>query len=245
MRPRRDFPWQLDQARQCARCLHDGHATAASEGVAAFERDDKIEALVQDPRKRMRGIESEGAQDREQLVLEVVPHPGLLLGSPLGAPYEADLVAFELGDEHLIENPVLILHQPVRDLGDPFEYLVRRHVFRTRLHRARSDLFLQARHADLEELIEVGSRYAEEAQPLEQRRRRVLGLFEDAPVELQQAELAIDIELWLLERFGGLKFGNAHGKRICEKYNVSKMLQNNYDNSMTFPPRADQQGGNA
>ena len=51
---------------------------------------------------------------------------------------------------------------------------------------------LHAGDADLEELVEIRRHDAEKAQPLEQRHRRVLGLREHAPLELEHAELAIE-----------------------------------------------------
>ncbi len=54
------------------------------------------------------------------------------------------------------------------------------------------DLLLQAGDADLEELVQVAADDAQEPQPLEQRHRRVLGLRQHAPVELEQAELAVE-----------------------------------------------------
>jgi hypothetical protein len=42
--------------------LHDGDDAVAAKGVLALQRDDEIEALVQD-----RGIEPDGAQHRQQL----------------------------------------------------------------------------------------------------------------------------------------------------------------------------------
>ena len=58
--------------------------------------------------------------------------------------------------------------------------------------RAELDLLLQARDADLEELVEVRRDDAEEAQPLEQRHRLVLGLREHAAVEFERLQLAVE-----------------------------------------------------
>ncbi len=63
--------------------------------------------------------------------------------------------------------------------------------------RGRTDLhaLLEARDADLEELVEVGAADAQEAQPLEQRHVGIACLLEYPPVELEQAEFAIDVEV--------------------------------------------------
>src|SRR5262249_27984175 len=57
------------------------------------------------------------------------------------------------------------------------------------------DLLLQPRHADLEELVQVRAENAQELEPLEQRVRRVARLFEHAMIELEPAELTIEIML--------------------------------------------------
>ena len=58
--------------------------------------------------------------------------------------------------------------------------------------RAELDLRLQTCDADLEELVDVAAGDAQEAQPLEQRHRVVLGLGEDATIEFELAQLAIE-----------------------------------------------------
>ena len=58
---------------------------------------------------------------------------------------------------------------------------------------------LQARDADLEELVEVARGDAEELQPLEQRHGLVERLREHALVELEQRQLAVDVVIGRLE----------------------------------------------
>src|SRR3546814_16822018 len=48
--------------------------------------------------------------------------------------------------------------------------------------------------SDLEELVEVGARDAQEAQALEQRHRPVARLGEDAEVEVQLRQLAVEVQ---------------------------------------------------
>jgi hypothetical protein len=57
---------------------------------------------------------------------------------------------------------------------------------------ARRDLLLQARDTDLEELVKVAGEDGEEADALEQRVAAVLGLPQDALVEVEPRELAAD-----------------------------------------------------
>ena len=55
-------------------------------------------------------------------------------------------------------------------------------------------LLLQAADADHEELVEVGAEDGQELEPLQQRHLRVLGLLQHAAVELQPAQLAVDVQ---------------------------------------------------
>jgi hypothetical protein len=54
-------------------------------------------------------------------------------------------------------------------------------------------LFLEPRHTDFEELIEIGAHDAEELQSFQQRNLLIFRQIEDAPVEFQEAELAIQV----------------------------------------------------
>ena len=58
---------QRDHARQRTRCLHDGEAGVATEGVLAGEAHDEVQALVLDARKRPRRVEAERRQHRLDL----------------------------------------------------------------------------------------------------------------------------------------------------------------------------------
>jgi hypothetical protein len=62
------------------------------------------------------------------------------------------------------------------------------------LRQPEADLLLDARDPDLVELVEVGAEDRQEAQPLEQRQAAVLRLFEHPPVELELAQLAVEVE---------------------------------------------------
>ncbi len=60
------------------------------------------------------------------------------------------------------------------------------------LRAAELQQLLEARDADLEELVQVARADAQEAQPLEQRHARIQALSQHAPVELERGELRID-----------------------------------------------------
>jgi hypothetical protein len=63
------------------------------------------------------------------------------------------------------------------------------------LHRAGLEQLAQARDANLEELVQIGARNAQEAHALEQRNACILGLLQNALVELEEGQLPVDVEL--------------------------------------------------
>ena len=74
------------------------------------------------------------------------------------------------------------------------ELLGRRQAVGGRLGDAGLDLLLEAGDAHHEELVQVRAQDGEELDALEQRVARVARLLEHAGLELEQAELAVDVE---------------------------------------------------
>ena len=192
--PGRDAVGQLDQARQRARHLHDGRAALASVGVVARHGHDEIERLVVDARKRMRRVEPHRRQHRQDLVGEVALDPRLLALVPVGALEQPNALALERGQEHLVQQPVLLRDERVSALADAAQRLGVGHAVRLAARDAMALLLAQPGHANLEELVEVRAADREEAHALEQRRRRVLGLLEDAGVELQLRQFPVQVQ---------------------------------------------------
>ena len=182
---------QADRARQDARRLHDRDARAAAEGVPALELHDQVEALVEHARERVRRVEADRRQHRQHFALEVVVHPGALRVVPGAAPQELDPRLRELRQQHIVQKLELLRDEVARLARDDRERLLRRHPVRPRIGDAELDLLLDAGDADLEELVEVRRDDGQEAQPLEQRHGLVGGLREHAPLESEDAELAI------------------------------------------------------
>ncbi len=189
-----DVLGQRDQARQRARHLHHGVAGRAAERILAVDLEHEVEALVEDPREGVRRVEPHGGQHRQHLAQEVLAHPALLAGAPLRALDDADVLRLELGQELLVEHAVLLGDQRVRALADAPHQLLRREAVGAGLRDLEGDLLLDARDTDLEELVKIGAADRQEAQALEQRRARVLGLLEHAHVELEQRQLAVLVQ---------------------------------------------------
>src|SRR6185295_10571729 len=109
--------------------------------------------------------------------------------------------------EDVVEAMVLRIDQAARALVNCVELFRNREAVRAGLIRAELEALLQTRDADLEELVEIARRNAQEFEPFEQRHLLVERLREYALVECEQRELAIDVVL------GRAEIGLVHGAR--------------------------------
>src|ERR1700730_11996941 len=87
--------------------------------------------------------------------------------------------------------------------ADGAELLARSHAVGRALGDAKHNLLFQAADANLEELVEIPAEDGKKLRAFQQRRGRVLGERQDAVVEVEPAELAID-QLAELVSHGGL-----------------------------------------
>ena len=148
-------------------------------------------AAVGDEGERMRRVDGEGRQDREDL-LEEVAFQGLHVRDPQVAGPE-DIDAFRT-KQLAQDRPAVLLAQHERaGVGVYSAQLLGR---RQPIGAMRGDAFAQqaaqAGDADRIELVEVRARDRQEPDPLQQRRGRVLRLGHHSPVEREPAQLAID-----------------------------------------------------
>ena len=90
---------------------HGGDRGLAPEGVAAGELDDEIETLVGHLRKRVRGIEADGGQQRPDFALEVVGNPRALSRIERIAAQQADAGVGQRREDRFVEETVLFRHQ--------------------------------------------------------------------------------------------------------------------------------------
>src|SRR6185436_12041810 len=97
-------------------------------------------------------------------------------------------------EDLLVEEAVLALDDALRARRDLAEDLDRSEPVGPGGARrgAELDLLLDAGKPDLEELVEIGGDDAEEAQAFEHRHRAVLGLGENAAIELERLQLAVE-----------------------------------------------------
>ncbi|MNM91841.1 hypothetical protein D3C81_1041510 [compost metagenome] len=120
---------------------------------------------------------------------------------------EADLVFFQLRQQHVVEDRVLAIDFAVHQLADPRQRLVRLQAVGAGLFTGEGDLFLQARHTNFEELIQVAGEDQQELQSLQQWIGLIQRLFQHADVELQLGQFAMNVQAAVVQA------GNDDGRR--------------------------------
>ena len=138
--------------------MHHRQPAVAPEAVLAFDHDGKIQALVENFRKGTCRIQRQRAQHRLHFALEIRRQPlGLRLG-PSVRRHEDHAVLREFGQEHVIEQLILLVDDPHGAPADCGEYFGHGEPVRGRLHRAGIEEFFQPGDPYFEEFIQVGAR---------------------------------------------------------------------------------------
>ena len=132
---------------------------------------------------------------------------------------EDDALAFQRGQHVFVQTAVDLVGHARGRSADAFELLLDRHaVGAGAVGDAGLHFLLQAADADHEEFVEVGLEDGEELQAFQQRHVWVLGLLQDAAVEFQPTQLAVEIEGRIVQaRHGRL------GRRMTEPPPERKM----------------------
>ena len=191
---------ERDDAGEHPRRLDDRGTADPAERILPLQGDDEVQRLVRDPRERVRRIEPDRRQDREHFAVEVVLDPLALLRGPVPPLDQLDVLRLEGGEDLVVEDAVLLFDQSVRALGDHHQECARRETVCRQQSDLIGDVLFDPRDANLEELIEVRGRDRQEAQALEERDARIARELQHAVVELEQAELAIEVERRIVER---------------------------------------------
>src|SRR5262249_49159372 len=159
--------------------------------------------LVEQVREGMAGVDGQGREDREDLFAKDRAEVAALdLGEVAHAAQE-DAFTLEGGQDG-VETGIGLVAQPGHLADDLLEDLFDRHAVGAGAEGdAELDLLLDAADADHEELVEVGLEDGEEFQALQQRNVRALGLLEHAAVELQPAQLTVEIQGWVVQGWAG------------------------------------------
>ena len=144
----------------------------------------------------MSGVDGQRSEDREDFAGEDLAQVLLLgFGQVLEPAAEDDSLLLQGRQDFLFEDPVLFLDELGDEGGDAVDLVLREHLVGPGgPGDAGVDLLHQAADPDHEELVQVGGEDGEELEPLEQGDAVVLGLVEDAAVELQPGEFAVDVQ---------------------------------------------------
>src|SRR5690606_29330507 len=117
-----------------------------------------------------------------------------LLGSPLIAAQDGNAIAAQYRQQFLIENTVLLTHQLMGAHRNLVQNLGLSHAVRPLGGRCITlQNLYQSAHADFKKFVEVGGKNAQKAEPFQQWQTAVISLVQDAFVEFEQAQLAIEI----------------------------------------------------
>ena len=200
---------QLDEAVDAAGKAHQRvHRPVV--GVA-LELERKGEAEVGNERERVRRVDRQRRQHREDVEEEIVLQPLAVASRERGDVADDDPRLFELCAQRA---PAFLLRGD--ELGDPradaLELLDGREAVVGDFRHPGEHLPNQAGDADHEEFVEIVGRNRQEAQPLEQRMTAVVRFLQHPAVEFQPRQLAVDEPLGRFEQsrrrvFGGGRCG--------------------------------------
>ena len=147
----------------------------------------------------MRGVEADGADHRNHFLIDVFFHPLGLLGGPLPAAQKADVLSGQSRYQHLIEGGVLLLDFIEAYLRDFLQHLGGLHAVGSGCLALQLDALLQSGDADFEEFVQVGAENQQEFEALQQRVVFVQSLGQHPLIELQVAQLAVDIVVGVVQ----------------------------------------------
>ena len=161
--------------------------------TAQFQR--KRVSFVRNERERVRRIDGQRRQDREDLIEEEVFEVRLV---PLGqflACQQADSVPCHFRLQRL---PDLLMHvlQPTRVGVDQDELLGGRQAVRRRCRVPGMRKLAQPGHAHGVEFVQVCRGDRQEPQPFQERNARILRFFQYAPVEGEPRQFPVDETVW-------------------------------------------------
>ena len=162
-------------------------------GLRVADADREVQRQPRDVRERVRRVDGERHQHREDLALEVLGHAGALVVLELVPRDDLD-AGIRQRRAHLRCPRVRVTQlKRVRIGRDVGEHLLRRAADVRGNGEPRDDAALQARDAHHEELVEVAREDRQEVGALKHRQRGILGELEHALVESQPAQFAVEV----------------------------------------------------
>ena len=178
-----------DQARQRRRDLEPGEVLLAGAGVA--QQHGEVEGQARDVGEGVGGVDGQRGEHRVDLVAEVAGEPlGLALVEVLPVD-DLDIVLGQAGADVLLPQGGLAGRELLGAAGDLGDDLVGVEPGGAHGGDAGLDAAHEPGHAHHVELVEVGGEDRQEPGPLQQGQVPVLGLLQDALVEVHPGQLAV------------------------------------------------------
>ena len=186
-----------------------GHFDARESFIAAgiADQDGQVKAQIRDMRKWPSRVERQRREYGKNDLREVVFARLQLLGIEFMVRHHVDALLGETGPQFLFQALVGGVYEALHLAPDGHQLRARAHPVRAEFGDAGVQLRIQAGHPDHEELIQIGAHDGQELHAFQQRIGGVARLFQHAPLKAQQAELAVDVETWIVEirRLGPLR----------------------------------------
>ena len=149
------------------------------------------EAEIGNERERVRRIDGERRQQRKNVREKEILEPGLLRLADIGSVNQRN-AGFRERPPQLAPLGLLILDQQQHGFGNAHKLLGGCQAFGAFGADAGAHLRSKAGDAHHEKFVEVVGRDREELQPLQQGIAAIGGFFENAPVEIEPGEFAVD-----------------------------------------------------
>ena len=166
-------------------------ANMLGSGERVAHHDGEVERETRDVGERVRRVHRERRQHREDLLQEHRGQPLLLLVGGCLPPQHLDPFGTQRGAHLGVEDLGAAQHQLVAACPDAIEHLARHQAAGGPHRDAGGDPPLEAGDPHHEELVEVAREDRQELGALEQRQLAVLGELEDALVEGEPGQLAV------------------------------------------------------
>ena len=180
---------RLHQPGQDGRHLH--HRKGRFPFLA--QPDAQVQALVGQHRKGPAALHRQRRQHREPHVFEIIVRKPLLLGGQVVPLEQGDPVLPQQGQQRAGQAAVLLLHKGVDLLRQQPQLPVGRQPGGIRLLVPGAHLLLDAGHPHHEKFVQIGGRDSQEFASLQRRILLFVGLLQHPRVEVQPAELSVDI----------------------------------------------------
>ena len=179
------------QPRQCARDGDDTDVRLLGAAALALQKKREAERLIEDVRKRMRGIDRDRREQRRDGLYEKLFDVLAGCGPKLFEIAHVDRFVRQRGNEFFAPASVLFRHELVNSLHQLGENFFLRAAVGAGVAISLLDLLQEAGEANFDELVEIARGDGQEFHALEERIRGIARFFEHALVELQPREVAI------------------------------------------------------